>query len=172
MTPHSPPPAAGNQWLVRRARPGEAATLSALAFRSKAHWGYAPEFIEACRTELTLTEGLIAGGEVHVLEMEGRVVGFYSLTAWNAELELRHLFVDPSAIGNGVGRRLWADAVERAARLGGSHLLIQSDPHAEAFYLRLGAERIGEVPSEVQVGRMLPLLLFPTSDGGDRDGGP
>ena len=39
----------------RSAKPEEADALSALAFRSKAYWGYGAEFLEACRSELTLT---------------------------------------------------------------------------------------------------------------------
>ena len=38
--------------LLRPARVDEAGLLSDLALRSKAHWGYSPEFIERCRTEL------------------------------------------------------------------------------------------------------------------------
>ena len=32
---------------IREARPDEAELLSELAFRSKAHWGYDAEFLEA-----------------------------------------------------------------------------------------------------------------------------
>ena len=46
-----------------------------------------------------------------------------------------------------------------AAALGVTALSIESDPHAEGFYLRLGARRIGEVPSTLP-GRVLPLLEF------------
>jgi GNAT superfamily N-acetyltransferase len=157
--------------MIRRARPDEADTLSALAFRSKAHWGYDPVFMAACRDALTLTAGFIAAGEVYVMEVAGSALGFYSLTPWNSDLELFHFFIDPGAMGNGVGRRLWEDAIERAAGLGYSRILIQSDPYAEGFYLKLGAERIGEVPSAVQAGRVLPLLLFPLADGGPQEGG-
>jgi GNAT superfamily N-acetyltransferase len=150
---------------ARRARPDEAGSLSALALRSKSHWGYEPEFLEACRSALTLTSEFVEDGEVHVLETGGRIAGFYSLVKWNADVELCHFFVDPPLMGQGAGRLLWEDAVERAESLGFSRLLIQSDPHAEGFYLRLGAERIGEVPSEVEPGRILPLLLFPLVDG-------
>ncbi|UCC73006.1 MAG: GNAT family N-acetyltransferase [Gemmatimonadota bacterium] len=150
--------------IVRCARPDEATALSALAFRSKVHWGYDREFMEACREALTLTVEFISGSDVYVMEVEGQVVGFYTIAPWNWGLELTHFFVDPSAMGNGLGRRLWDDAVQRAAALGHSQLLIQSDPFAEGFYLRLGAERIGEVPSEAQPGRMLPLLVFPLQE--------
>jgi len=152
----------------RSARPEEAASLSELAFRSKANWGYDPEFLEACRRELTLTAEYVADGEVYVVEVDGRLAGFYSLVRWNSDLELSHFFVDPPAMGQGIGSRLWDDAVERAAALGFTRLLIQSDPNAEGFYSRLGAERIGEVPSQAEVGRMLPLLLFPLTESNGR----
>lgn len=150
---------------MRCARPGEASLLTELAIRSKAHWGYDREFMQACRATLTLTAELIARTEVYVAEVEGRVVGFYSLAPWHSDLELYHFFVDPPAMGNGLGRCLWNDAVRRASERGCSRLLIQSDPYAEGFYLKLGAERIGEVPSGAVPGRTLPLLVFPLREG-------
>lgn len=146
---------------MRRARPDEARSLSELALRSKAHWGYDPGFLEACRAELSVTPEFVNEGEVHVLEQDGQIAGFYSLTPWNSDLELGHFFVEPATMGRGVGKMLWDDAVQRACALGYDRLLVQSDPNAEGFYTRLGAERIGEVPSQALEGRTLPLLLFP-----------
>lgn len=147
--------------VTRRAGAAEAAALSELAFHSKAVWGYDPEFLEACRSELTLTPEFISRAEVYLLELHGRPLGFYSLVRWNSDIELGHFFVAAEHIGNGVGRALWQHAVDRARALGFERVLVQSDPNAEGFYLRLGAERIGEVPSQVQPGRSLPLLLYP-----------
>jgi hypothetical protein len=45
----SPPTA----FVVRRALPSEATVLTALARRSKAHWGYSEEFMRSCENELT-----------------------------------------------------------------------------------------------------------------------
>lgn len=145
----------------RRAEPVEADALSALAFRSKAYWGYDAEFLEACRSELTLTAEFIDTGEVRLIENGEGAIGFYSLVQWNSDVELGHFFVDPRYIRQGVGKLLWDDAVERAVALGYGRLIIESDPNAEGFYSKLGAERIGEVPSRAQAGRFLPLLLFP-----------
>lgn len=39
--------------VIRPAKPDEAAVISELAIRSKAHWGYGRKFIDACRSELT-----------------------------------------------------------------------------------------------------------------------
>jgi len=152
---------------LRLARPAEAASLSELAFRSKASWGYEGAFMEACRAELTVDPAAITRGDVVVLEADHGIAGFYGLAHWNSGLELSHFFVDPDAMGRGAGRTLWADAVRRARIRGVQHLLIQSDPNAEGFYLKLGAERIGDVPSRSWPGRSLPLLLFVlTGDGG------
>ncbi|KPK56501.1 MAG: hypothetical protein AMS21_12680, partial [Gemmatimonas sp. SG8_38_2] len=108
----------GPGFRLRRAAPREAAALSSLACRSKAYWGYGEEFIEACRSELTMTPESVENGEVHVIEREGRLAGFYSLAEWNSDVELHHFFVDPPFIGRGAGRLLWDDAVERAVALG------------------------------------------------------
>jgi N-acetylglutamate synthase-like GNAT family acetyltransferase len=151
---------AGPRASIRPARVNEASLLSALALRSKAHWGYDAEFLEACRAELTISADYIRRAPVFVLEEDGRVVGFYGLRDQGTELELLYLFVEPAAIGGGHGRRLWGHAVWTAARLGFQKLTIESDPYAEAFYLAMGARRVGEVSSTLRPGRTLPLLEF------------
>ena len=40
--------------MIRDASPGDCEALSALAFSSKAHWGYDDAFMAACRDELTV----------------------------------------------------------------------------------------------------------------------
>ena len=144
---------------IRRARRDEALPLSALALRSKAHWGYTDAFLESSRAELSIAVDDIEGGDLFVAEHEGRVLGFYALGRLSAQtFELDHLFVEPDAIGGGYGAALFEHACERARSAGASVLLIQSDPHAEGFYRRRGAERVGERESDSVPGRMLPLL--------------
>jgi GNAT superfamily N-acetyltransferase len=74
--------------------------------------------------------------------------------------ELDAFFVDPAAMGQGIGRRLWRHAVSTATKLGCSEMVWQSDPKAEGFYLAMGARRSGESASTVMPGRMLPLMRF------------
>ncbi len=146
---------------IRRALFDEAALISELALRSKAHWGYDSQFIEDCRSELTLTPASVADGLVYVAEHDGRVVGFYSLFRLSlTDVELSHLFVEPDFIGRGCGRLLWQHAVECAARLGCARLTIESDPSAEPFYLKVGARRAGEKASTLRPGRRLSLLSY------------
>ena len=97
--------------IIRAARPEEGALLSQLALRSKAHWGYEPQFVEDCRGELTLDPEYIAAHPVYVSAEGGRVVGFYSLVEkGEGAIDLNHLYVEPSHIGRGHGRRLFLHA--------------------------------------------------------------
>jgi GNAT superfamily N-acetyltransferase len=150
---------------IRAARGSEATEISALALRSKGHWGYTPEFLEAVRAELAIQPEQVQAHRAHVAEDGGTVVGFFTVTGAPPEGELDCLYVDPSAIGRGVGRALLDAAIALARGEGFCALAIHADPHAEEFYLRRGATRVGEVPSCSIPGRMLPLLrlaLTPT----------
>lgn len=143
---------------IRRARPGEAVSLSALALRSKGHWGYDTGFLEACRAELTWTEGDVARATVVVAERGGTTVGFFVLASGADVGELDALFVDPPAIGTGVGGILMSEALRVARRLGLRTIRIDADPGAEPFYMKYGARRVCEVPSGSIPGRALPRL--------------
>jgi GNAT superfamily N-acetyltransferase len=145
---------------IRRATTAEAGILSRLALSSKGHWGYAEDFLEACRAELTLSPDYILNAPVFVLEEEKRIMGFYGLRECEGEIELAYLFVEPSAMNRGYGKRLWNHAIEYAARQGFKSILIESDPFAEKFYKRMGARRVGEIASAIKPERTLPLLEF------------
>ncbi|MBF9068769.1 GNAT family N-acetyltransferase [Streptacidiphilus fuscans] len=130
-----------------------------MVLRSKAHWGYDAAFIDACRDELTLSADDLTRRHVMVAERGGHAVGIAALGEGEPpEGALDLLYVDPSAIGQGVGGLLFAQACAVARAAGFSRLTIDADPHAEAFYLSRGAVRIGESPSGSIPGRMLPLL--------------
>lgn len=153
---------------IRRARRKEAELLSELAHRAKAVWGYDEAFMRACRDELTLSPDDLVRDHVFVLEADGAVVGFYRLCGAGQTALLSDLFVAPEMIGRGYGKRLWRHATQTAQQLGFHRIEIHSDPHAEGFYLAMGAERGGEVVSTVFTGRRLPRLicwLTPTRDG-------
>jgi GNAT superfamily N-acetyltransferase len=143
---------------IREARAGEAAEISALALRSKGYWGYTPAFLEACRPELTIRDDQLAAARTHVAEDCGRLLGFFTVTGAPPEGALDCLYVDPAAVGRGVGGALLREARAIAAKEGFTALAIHSDPHAEDFYLRHGAIRVGEVLSGSISGRVLPLL--------------
>ncbi|MGC5014210.1 GNAT family N-acetyltransferase [Streptosporangium sp. DT93] len=150
--------------LIRAARPAEAGSLSELAIRSKGHWGYDEAFMAACRDELSVAASEVARLRATVAEHDGRVLGFATLEGDPPEGCLGMLFVEPDAIGRGVGRLLFEHAVATAADLGFERLTIDADPNAEPFYLAMGATRIGATPSGSIPGRVLPLLAVTVAD--------
>jgi len=68
--------------------------------------------------------------------------------------ELDFLFVEPTAIGRGIGQALFTHACTTARGLGYRALLWGSDPHADGFYLRMGARTIGERRSSTMPERV------------------
>lgn len=144
---------------IRSANADDAAVLSALALRSKAHWGYSDAFMAACRNELTYTPEEVGAGGFHVAVDENTIHGFYALVKISpTAMELEALFVDPSAIGRGYGLALINHALARCGEDPEiTRLVIQADPNAAAFYERAGAVCIGERPSGSIPGRTLPL---------------
>lgn len=141
------------------AAPGDAPALTGLAIRSKAHWPYPEEWLAEWRPQLTITEELVASAPVYVARRGPTPVGFYALEITGRVASLEHLWVDPSAMRRGIGRALFEHARDRAARLGCEVLRIDSDPHAEPFYLAMGAARVGTVPAPVAGHRReLPRL--------------
>lgn len=144
---------------LRPARLDEAGRLSALALRSKAHWGYDAVFLEQCRAELAVRPGYIEDGLCLVAEDADGILGFIACDRIAADrAEISHLFVAPEAIGRGVGRALIDAAVAKLEAQGVLVLQTASDPHAEAFYHRAGFRTVGCQPSESIPGRLLPTV--------------
>jgi GNAT superfamily N-acetyltransferase len=145
--------------VIRRALAGEADALTAIAHAAKRHWGYPEEWIARWRDALTVTPAYVRDHAVFVAAEDDVPRGFYALSTEGTSAILDHLWVTPERMGAGMGRALFRHAAETARAQGATRLEIDSDPHAEEFYQRMGARRIGEVPADVDgVRRVLPRL--------------
>ncbi|HTL86505.1 MAG TPA: GNAT family N-acetyltransferase [Acidimicrobiia bacterium] len=144
---------------IRDARIDDCDELSALAFASKAYWGYDDAFMEACRAELTVTPDDLGRASLRVAEQDGSILGFHAVD----DREIVWFFVRPGRMGEGVGAALFADACAVARARGLTTLRIEADPNAAAFYERMGATRVGVAPSASIAGRALPLLAIDVS---------
>jgi GNAT superfamily N-acetyltransferase len=148
---------------IRPALEHESKTLTELCIRSKAHWGYDAAFMKASAAALEISPAAIRMGRVCVAVNERQwVVGVASVEplANVGEFDLAHFFIEPRAMGTGVGRALFAAIVAAVKAEGASRLMILSDPNAAPFYQRMGAVLLGDAPSDAIPGRRLPLLVY------------
>jgi GNAT superfamily N-acetyltransferase len=146
---------------IVRAKPQEADALTEIAHAAKRHWGYPERWIESWRDTLTIRAEFIAANVTYCAMEDFRAVGFYLLTNESDGLHLDHLWIEPRAMGRGIGRALFEHALEQTRRLGHRTLKIEADPNAEGFYARMGARRVGVTVTNIEHQRReLPLLLY------------
>lgn len=151
---------------VRPARRGEAASLTAICLRSKAHWGYDAEFMRLSTPAITVDEAAIEQGHVLVgCDASGGTVGLVRVQPDGETAELGLMFVDPPAIGTGAGRTLFEAAIALARRLGAKRMVILADPNAAPFYERMGARFLRNAPSDAIPGRTLPFYEYDLTSG-------
>ena len=142
---------------VRPARADEAGTLTELAMRAKASWGYDAAFMAACREELTLTPHKMAAWQVWVAEVDGRIAGMVAL-GLDGAAEVEDFFVEPAFQGRGVGGALMGELLSAAKAAGAEVLEVDADPNAEAIYVKLGFKTFSRSPSGSIPGRWLPRM--------------
>lgn len=128
----------------RRALVADAVLLSGIARAAKQYWGYPPDWMEAWSEVLTIAPDYLQTQPVCVAELAGEPVGFFGLRLAEDGCHLEHLWVRPAFVRGGIGRALFTEARRLARQAGATELLIKSDPHAEAFYLKMGAVRTGQ----------------------------
>ncbi|WP_429121240.1 GNAT family N-acetyltransferase [Ensifer sp. 4252] len=144
--------------VLRTPEPRQAAILTELCLRSKAVWGYDEAFMAACRPALTVTVDDWKQSDIQIAVQDDNIVGMVQVMCRGEVAELDKLFVDPTALGGGIGRKLFDWSVETALRNGAKVMTVDADPGAADFYRRLGAVDGGVVASTVIPGRFLPRL--------------
>jgi predicted GNAT family acetyltransferase len=134
---------------IVRSRPNEASRLTRIAHRAKRFWGYPEHYISQWRSDLTLSPEFVHQHHVYEAVVGRKPVGFYALVDDGERMELEHFWVDPVCMGSGVGQALLQHAVDIARLYGADAIDICSDPNAEGFYAKMGAKRVGRIPSPV-----------------------
>lgn len=136
---------------IRKALREEAVIVSTIAIKAKAHWGYRQEQLEVWGREfLTISSDYISAHYVWVACIDAVVVGFSGVSIHDAEVGLDHLWILPAYISQGIGRQLFLYTAARIQEMGYPQMVFTSDPHADGFYRKLGAEQIGEYYSVLQ----------------------
>jgi GNAT superfamily N-acetyltransferase len=136
---------------VRPAAPVDGGRLQAVAEAAKGYWGYDSARVRSWAASLDFSR------EIWVVEVDGEIVAWAALLPPSVGIcELDDLWVEPGAIGSGIGTALFGHAEARARELGARMLQWQAEPNAVGFYERMGAETVGTATSSW--GRILPVM--------------
>ena len=109
------------------------------------------------KDEMVITPEYVSQELVYCADSGADVLGFYSVESRPEFWEFENFWVLPCAMGKGIGKRLFDHAINLVRNYEGKRLRIVSDPHAEGFYLKMGAHNVGSTPSKIE-GRNLPVL--------------
>ena len=143
---------------VHKAMPADAEILSRIAMASKAHWGYPEEWLEKWRPDLTLTPEFIASNQVFKLvSLDAEVIGFCAVVEENEVLWIEHLFLLPTYLGQGFGRKLYDHVSQLVPGKQHREWKVVADPNACPFYEKMGMSVVDRIESWPP-GRYLPIM--------------
>ncbi len=160
--------------MIRPGKKEDAQILTGISFESKGYWGYPKEYFEIWKSELTVTPDYITKNDVQVFEIEGVIVGYFSIVVLEDDIEvsgtkidkgywLEHMFIAPGYIGQGIGSFMFKYLRKRCETKGIGKLGILADPNARGFYEKMGCHYQGEIPSTI-AGRTTPLFVLAIKD--------
>jgi GNAT superfamily N-acetyltransferase len=148
-----------NALTIRDATSGEMTTLREVYRRaSLSNNGDRPNLL-AHPEYLELSDQGVRDGRTRVADASGRVIGFATWLGIGDVTEIEDLFVDPDWMRRGVGRALVADLVALARQRGVRRVEVTGNPHARAFYERVGFTCSHEVDTLFGLGLRMHLDL-------------
>ncbi|MEM1219665.1 MAG: GNAT family N-acetyltransferase [Bacteroidota bacterium] len=137
--------------------------MNKISWVAKSHWGYPDDWMERWKPDLELHKEDLSKQEILVLLDGAQAIGFSAVQDYSEHVEVNHLWILPSYIGKGLGKRLLQKSLTKAL-VKGRPVLVDADPNAEGFYTNFGFITFAQVAS-YPPGRFLPRMrLFPTLD--------
>src|SRR3954452_18769946 len=147
---------------MRPARLAERAALEELQRRSSMHEPMYRAQLAAHPDAIELPVEQIGAGAVRVAEQDGAIVAFAVLLPPVAgACELDGLFVEPTRMRRGIGRRLIEDATRIALPQGATRIDVVANPQAVAFYERVGFRASGVAETRFGTAPRMSLALDP-----------
>ncbi|WP_291633350.1 GNAT family N-acetyltransferase [Clostridium sp.] len=146
--------------IIRQAKKWESKTLTNIAIKSEAYWGYDSDYMENFKSLYKVTEEFISNNITYIIEENDSIIGFYGILRDDKEISLEYLYVEPKSIGKGYGKLLWNHMVETCKNMHTNQVVLVTSPQAKEFYLKMGAIEAGEVDSIVIKNRRIPRLVY------------
>ena len=150
-----------NNLSIHPALESDLGLINSLVRRSKAYWGYSEEYMDKCMEIIAIRPKHLQQNIVKTCHKDQQIVGIYSFSLKDDKsLMLDYLFIEPDFIYQNIGSYLFKAAVETAKSIGKTEFILHSDPYAEGFYIKMGCHRIGDHPSTITPGLILPIMKY------------
>ncbi|MCH9628058.1 MAG: hypothetical protein S4CHLAM2_17080 [Chlamydiales bacterium] len=142
------------------ATPQDLDELNALAFTAKSSWGYPKQYLETWHEQIIVQPEMITNKRIYKsVDEKNNLIGFYGLKNNSPKLILEGFWVKPEEMGKGIGKMLFEHMITSAQSLSAQKVEWESDPNAYAFYLHMGAKKIGEKTYILDGSkRVLPIM--------------
>jgi GNAT superfamily N-acetyltransferase len=132
-------------WTIRSAVPADLPMLSEIYRAASLANPRDEQALLAHPDALVLGDQSISEGRMRVaLGADGLIVGFATPLFRDDVMEIEDLFVEPRWQRRGIARRLVEDLIANAHRRGVRRAEVVANPHAVAFYQRVGFVQDGE----------------------------
>lgn len=125
-------------FAIRDATPADMTVLRDIFRRSSLSNEGDRESLLAHPEVLELSDLGVTEGRTRVAHDDGRILGFASWLGAGDVTEIDDLFVDPDWMGRGTGRALVLDLIAQARERGARRAEVTANPHALAFYEKVG----------------------------------
>ena len=147
--------------------------VRALIARSMGHWPRDDAYLAQAVELMSLDADDLERDEAWILEDGAGAIGFYRISITGDSAEIEELHLEPDRIGHGFGRMLFEHARSRAKERGVTRLEWSCDEYALGFYLAMGGQITGSIPSGVAGDEPLTAmaLVLPSStvaEGGEQ----
>jgi len=143
---------------IEKANINDNEILTEITKRSKAYWGYSEEQILKWNDNLTISKDYIENNYAFKLLSDNKIIGYYSyIITEKKNVKLDNLFVLPEYIGQGFGKYLINDFLKRMRNEKFEKIILDSEPNAEEFYLKIGFKKIGEFETSIK-NRFMPIM--------------
>jgi N-acetylglutamate synthase-like GNAT family acetyltransferase len=143
---------------IERATINDNEILTEITKKSKAFWGYSEEQMLKWDADLTISKAYIESNHVFKLLNDATVIGYYAYSIKEEKVaKLDNLFVLPGYIGKGFGKYLTDDFLNRVRSQGFKKIILDSEPNATEFYLKMGFEKIGQFETSIK-NRFMPIM--------------
>lgn len=136
--------------------------LSAVAIRSKRHWGYSKEAMELWNQNLTITEDFIQTHTVIKATLEDEIVGFFALEEIKPTTRIAQYWIDTPYMRKGYGSVMYDYLRNYLKSKNVEKVTLVMDPNGLAFFERKGAKILSKIEHKVK-NKFLYIVEIPVN---------